>query len=140
MTNLEKQFLDCCVEYYSDCSSINSDDLLEHLNVPLLSLQRCAERLEQQGYIKKLLIRHNVRFTFQLTYEGAVRKEMHQERIKKFLLESLFVPIAVSIISSLIVSSAGYLLGIKNIKEKIQNPIAQPTSELNTDSSGRNQQ
>lgn len=52
MTDLEKQFLDCCTKYYSDRSIIGSDDLLKYIDVPLISLQRCAERLEQHGYIK----------------------------------------------------------------------------------------
>ena len=45
MTDLEKQFLDCCTKYYSDRSIIGSDDLLKYIDVPLISLQRCAERL-----------------------------------------------------------------------------------------------
>lgn len=140
MTDLEKQFLDCCTKYYSDRSIIGSDDLLKYIDVPLISLQRCAERLEQHGYIKNLHIQHRLRFNFQLTYEGTVRREMCLEHIKDFLLKSLFVPVVVSVISSLIVASVGYLWSMRSIKENSQSPIAEPANELNINTNGLNHQ
>lgn len=139
MTNLEKQFLDCCTKNFADRSLIGSDDLLKHIDKPLIELQRCAEHLEKKGYIKNLHIQTRIRFNFQLTYPGTVRKEMFWENFKDFLLKSVFVPIAVSVIASLIVASIGYLWSMESIREKSQSPMPQPTSELSTDTSGPNQ-
>lgn len=140
MTDLEKQFLDCCAKYYLERSVISSDDLLEYIDVPLISLQRCAERLEQHGYIKNLCIQYRRHFDFQLTYEGTVRREMRFEHIKDFLVKSIFVPVVVSVISSLIVASVGYLWSMRSIKENSQSPIAEPANELNIDTNGLNHQ
>lgn len=139
MTNLEKQFLDCCTKNFADRSLIGSDDLLKHIDKPLIELQRCAEHLEKKGYIKNLHIQTRIRFNFQLTYPGTVRKEMFWENFKDFLLKSVFVPITVSVIASLIVASIGYLWSMESIREKSQSPMPQPTSELSTDTSGPNQ-
>ena len=87
MTKLEKQFLDCCITHYLDRSIIGSDDLLKYVDVPLSSLQRCAERLEANGYIKNLHIHTRLRFNFQLTYEGTVYNEIRIENNKRFFIE-----------------------------------------------------
>ena len=63
-----------------------------------------------------------------------------EQAIKDFLLKSLFVPVVVSVISSLIVASVGYLWSMRSIKENSQSPIAQPASELITDTNGLNHQ
>ena len=138
MTDLEKQFLDCCINNFMDKSIIGSDDLMKHINKSLVELQKCAEYLEQNDYIKNLHIHTRIRFNFQLTYEGIVYKEMKWERRKEFFLTSIFVPIAVSVIASLIVASIGYLWSMKSIKAKSESPIATPTSELNICTSGLN--
>lgn len=140
MTKLEKQFLNCCINNFADRSLIGSDDLLKHLNEPLINLQRCAEHLEEKGYIKNLHVQKRIRFNFQLTYPGTVYREMRLENIKDFLLKSIFVPIAVSVIASLIVASIGYLWSMESIRVKSQIPMPQPTSELSTDTSGLNHQ
>lgn len=62
------------------------------------------------------------------------------EHIKDFLLKSLFVPVVVSVISSLIVASVGYLWSMRSIKENSQSPIAEPANELNIDTNGLNHQ
>ena len=139
MTDLEKQFLDCCINNFIDKTIIGSDDLMKHINKSLFELQKCAEYLEQKGFIKNLHIQTRIRFNFQLTYEGIVYKEMKWERRKEFLLTSIFVPIAVSVIASLIVAAVGYLWSMESIKMKSESPIAQPTSELNICTSGLNQ-
>lgn len=87
MTKLEKHFLNCCIKYYSECSVISSDDLLKYIDVPLISLQRCAQHLEQNGYIKNLHIQMRIRFNFQLTYEGSFYNEVRSDRIKDFFIE-----------------------------------------------------
>ena len=134
MTKLEKQFLDCCITHYLDRSIIGSDDLLKYVDVPLSSLQRCAERLEANGYIKNLHIHTRLRFNFQLTYEGTVYNEIRIEKIKDFLLKSVFVPIAVSVIASLIVASVGYLWSMRSISENNSIPTTEPTTALTTGS------
>lgn len=140
MTNLEKQFLNCCIENYMDRSLIGSNDLLKHLDYPLIKLEKCAEYLEQKGFIKNLHVQTRIRFNFQLTYEGIMYKKMFLENVKDFLLKSIFVPIAVSVISSLIVASIGYLWSMESIKEKSRIPITQPTSELIPATNGENHQ
>ena len=61
MTDLENNFLTVCTKYYSDRSIIGSDDLLKYIDVPLISLQRCAERLDNM-VIKNLHIQHRLPF------------------------------------------------------------------------------
>lgn len=139
MTKLEKQFLKCCADNFMDRTVIGSDDLMRYINKPLIELQKCAEYLEQKGYIKNLHIQTRIRFNFQITYEGIAYKEMKWERWKKFLLTSVFIPIAVSVIASFIVAAVGYLWSMESIRQKIESPIAQPTSELNIITSGLNQ-
>lgn len=139
MTGLEKQFLDCCINNFIDRTIIGSDDLTKHINKPLVELQKCAEHLEENGYIKNLHVQTRIRFNFQLTYEGISYKEMKWERRKQFLLTSVFVPIAVSVIASLVVAAVGYLWSMESIRQKIESPIAQPTSELNSITNGLNQ-
>lgn len=139
MTKLEKQFLKCCADNFMDRTVIGSDDLMMYINKPLIELQKCAEYLEQKGYIKNLHIQTRIRFNFQITYEGITYKEMKWELWKKFLLTSVFIPIAVSVIASFIVAAVGYLWSMESIRQKIESPIAQPTSELNIITSGLNQ-
>lgn len=140
MTKLEKQFLNCCINNYAEKSLIGSNDLLKHIDAPLIKLQRCAEHLEQKGYIKNLHIEQRIRFNFQLTYAGIAYKEFKSEHIKDFLLKSIFVPIAVSVIASLVVATIGYLWSMESIKTNKEIPIATPTSELITETSGANQE
>lgn len=133
MTKLEKRFLNCCIKYYLEYSVINSDDLLKYIDVPLISLQRCAQRLEQNGYIKNLHIQTRIRFNFQLTYEGSFYSEVRSDRIKDFLLKSVLIPIVISVIASLVVASIGYLWSMRSISQNSQTPIPQPTNELTMD-------
>lgn len=133
MTKLEKRFLNCCIKYYLECSVISSDDLLKYIDVPLISLQRCAQRLEQNGYIKNLHIQMRIRFNFQLTYEGSFYSEIRSDRIKDFLLKSVLIPIVISVIASLAVASISYLWSMRSISQNSQTPIPQPTNELTMD-------
>lgn len=140
MTKLEKQFLDCCINNFAENSIIGSDNLLPHLNVPLSKLERCAEHLEQKGYIKNLHIHKRLRFCFQLTYAGISYKEIRYENIKDFLLKSIFVPIAISVIASLIVSAVGYLWSMESISRNSHLPTETPANELNIETNGSNQE
>ncbi|MCB7304574.1 hypothetical protein NE683_12150 [Bariatricus massiliensis] len=138
MTKLEKRFLNCCIKNYINNSVIGSDDLLLHLDSSLFILQKCAEKLEQKGYIKNLHIQTRIRFNFQLTYEGIMYKEIRFKNHKDFILKSIFVPVVVSVITSLIIAVVGYLWSMESIKLKSQNPIPTPTTELITETSGPN--
>lgn len=102
MTKLERQFLDCCNKNFSDRSLIGSKDLQRFISVPPLMLSKCAERLNENGYIKNLHSFKFYAFNFQTTYKGLNYKEFKIEQLKSFLLRSVFTPVAVSAATTLI--------------------------------------
>lgn len=102
MTKLERQFLNCCNKYFSDRSLIGNKDLSRHILVSSLMLSKCAERLNENGYIKNLHKFKFYAFNFQLTYKGLNYKEFKIVELKSFLFRSVFIPIAVSVVTTLI--------------------------------------
>lgn len=102
MTKLERQFLDCCNENFSERSLIGNEDMQRYISASPLMLSKCAERLNENGYIKNLHLFKGRTFNFQTTYKGLNYKEFKIEQLKSFLLRSVFTPVAVSAATTLI--------------------------------------
>ena len=102
MTKLERQFLDCCNENFSERSLIGNEDIQRYISVSPLMLSKCAERLNENGYIKNLHRFKFHAFNFQTTYKDLNYKKFKIEQLKNFLLRSVFTPVAVSVATTLI--------------------------------------
>lgn len=110
MTKTEKKLLKCCNKHFTTGERITTQLLAGKIKLTQQEIKLCAEYLYQKGYVTNLdvFIGGNVGFT--LTHLGRHYREIQWEKVKHFLFESIFVPIVVSMATTLLTLLVQWLL------------------------------
>lgn len=104
LTKLETRLLKyCCKEDTSNLFNTHTFKREFFIKFPKNEFSQVCDSLSSKGYIKIASKDMAGGVQFFLTYDGIHYKEIKWINIKSFLIESVIIPIAVSVITSLIV-------------------------------------
>lgn len=101
MIKNQKRILQFCCKHYRDTFCIKTSDL-EPLNLPKQEIYTCCKNLYEEGYLTRYSSGADGSVFFQLDYKGRHYREINKEKIRLFLLQSIFTPIIVSLVTTLI--------------------------------------
>lgn len=105
LTKLQKRILSAAgkIDVSGDYPFIRSTDLEKSFpDVPHNLLILACEDLSANGYIQNFSVDMAGEFLFQSSYPGASWREQQRLKIEHFILTSIFTPIAVSVITTLL--------------------------------------
>lgn len=75
------------------------DDYEEYSGLPEQTIMACMRYLEEKGYIKYAQDQHGKTVGFELEYKAHRKGFFRREEIKDFVLKSVIVPIAVTLLT-----------------------------------------
>lgn len=102
LTKNERRILKA-LQQYEYKSDFCYDDLKTHLgNLDEIRFEYCCEYMAENRNLLKIVGNTGGKLFVRLTYVGFFYKEFRYQRIKEFLLTSIFTPIAVSSIVAFI--------------------------------------
>lgn len=118
-------------EESGDCSF---QSFLSGANLKEEEVRPAIKFLEENGYVEYATLDSpagEVEVGFSLTHKGIHYKEFNRLEMLDFLIKSIFVPIAVSVITAGIVTFASYLWTMSGISTQnaSQTPISEPIIE-----------
>lgn len=103
LTKYEKTILKHCNEKFNPDIDISSEKLSALM--PQLSpfhFYQCCKELSAKGYFEDFTTYISGDFSFSLTYKGRHYKEISLIELKEFTLKSIFVPVVVSLLTTVI--------------------------------------
>ncbi len=101
-------------------SGLNNFDLINALDY-----------LEEKCLIKQARLNGQESIGVSLTHKGTYYEEIKQIAIKEFLFKSVLVPIAISVLTTAIITFIGFLWGQNAISQKIAEPINTTSQGVN---------
>lgn len=101
MIKNQKKILRFCCKHYRDNFCIRTKDL-DPLKLPKEEIYTCCKNLYEENYLTRYSATADHSVFFQLDHKGKHYREINREELRSFMLRSVFTPILVSLITTLI--------------------------------------